>query len=424
MLVNLNNGHTTKRQIAALILASSTTLYGTTKAQEIVLANHKVLTGDTLTESFPASLRDINLAERTNDISKRTESTISKLFPGILPEKELISIYYIPTNRLGKIKKTKELLELNKNDLPRAPIIDGLVTSIYINSYITHEMKDLFSSGNKIESNGSSIKISLIKHQEYEGYNLYITIRPLQAGWKFGGHSKLEITLPGDNEFNIFKSTSLPDIKNLSAVLGHRIISNLQADLLNQEMEEAIYEFVAGIDTAKELFSINPLESILLLDDEDVAAGIDIEYPRQIQVSHSLLAKRGARRITGFHEMIHVIDLALDLSGGIFEEKYHRIPRNSPLSALAEGKFLPGGILGHPTSNHRELLATLMNSLNHPDWEHEIALRDNDFRKAYFTCLSTFHYRLDQLKNSDTLSGKEPIYLLIQSKLESLDNSH
>lgn len=89
----------------------------------------------------------------------------------------------------------------------------------------------------------------------------------------------------------------------------------------------------------------------------------------------------------GFHEATHGADCLseLTLSGGHFEFNYGRIKRQYPefFTALAEKNFLPqAGRFGHPGSDSKELLASLINSMQHPDLE--AAIKNQKFPQFEF----------------------------------------
>jgi hypothetical protein len=130
-------------------------------------------------------------------------------------------------------------------------------------------------------------------------------------------------------------------------------------------------------------------------------------------------------KVWAFHEYTHLIDdeSGLTLSGGRMAELHKRITAANPefFEKLAEKNFLPGvARLGHPLDDSKELVASLANSLNHPDIEGALVRAPRSFRLYYTEALEVLAEGLSRVKS---VPSDAPIQGRIKHVLEFLANS-
>jgi len=135
-----------------------------------------------------------------------------------------------------------------------------------------------------------------------------------------------------------------------------------------------------------------------------------------------------------FHETAHLLDAKTDwkLSGGALREFFKTVESKDKLiffDEISERKFLPEvPIGGHAGSNERELFASLLNSLNHPEWEQAVTGRYKGGEENILSETSQPLYRdaLEALRqnmdNIDIIPDDAPLRESLDRKIEFLNN--
>ncbi|MBT7483403.1 hypothetical protein HN748_05985 [Candidatus Peregrinibacteria bacterium] len=121
-----------------------------------------------------------------------------------------------------------------------------------------------------------------------------------------------------------------------------------------------------------------------------------------------------------YHEAIHLIDRYLGITDeGAFKDWYDELRQGGEgdfFQMLKEEEFL-SAIGGHPWDNEAELLASFLNSFNHPEWEETIATTSDEFISFYYDGLLALEARLGEIG----LPEEAPLWSIIDEKREYID---
>jgi len=131
--------------------------------------------------------------------------------------------------------------------------------------------------------------------------------------------------------------------------------------------------------------------------------------------------------ITAVHESVHTLDFQFNmrLSDGHLAEAFDRISKDGTLSVyynlINESEFLPSMLDGgHAADSRKELLPSLILSLDREDWEGAVTDRGSKFREAYLIALKGLRNNVSEIVASGDMSFRAPIVSLVNQRIRQL----
>ncbi len=168
------------------------------------------------------------------------------------------------------------------------------------------------------------------------------------------------------------------------------IFTNLSSEnFLKIASQRSLEEAASGIHDAENLFGLEEggaVDSIYVVNSRRANAFVNRKDPRIVNLQDEIFKEKGSQRVTGFHETIHVIDLRFGITADDALKKLHTelLVAGSFFAELNEDHFLPNvENAGHAQDNPAEFLASMFNSMNHPDLEKALSAKSSEFRAAY-----------------------------------------
>lgn len=165
-----------------------------------------------------------------------------------------------------------------------------------------------------------------------------------------------------------------------------------------------------GISTVQKQFGPEILEStmshIVFVDRNEENAfahwkGLYLEEDLIIGVEKGKLTGKNVEETTE-HELYHLIDTRYEFSREL--ENLFLSSDQSVLAMLNESSFSKEGFGGHAQDNPRELFASVMNSLDDPNWENSVRALSGDARDVYLASLRTISAKI-QARDLEFSSG-------------------
>ncbi len=203
--------------------------------------------------------------------------------------------------------------------------------------------------------------------------------------------------------------------RKIEKPIGYIGTNNCRAIYSNMESAEAQKNFSSqfssvekGIARAEKLFGFRDgeaVKAIYIVHAERSNAFASRKDKGMIAFQDKIFSDQVEISTISFHESIHVIDMKLKLSEGSFNEYFASIQdKQWFLNELDERNFLPNmSTGGHSRENSREFLASLMNSMNHPDWTNVMEAKSPEFKKIYLNSLKILSAQITLTKPQSLL---------------------
>lgn len=169
------------------------------------------------------------------------------------------------------------------------------------------------------------------------------------------------------------------------------------------------------------------VKHILVIHSDDANASVNKGNRDTIDVNSRTLSEPHIDvAITAAHETSHLVDSVNSwrLSGGELPKLLQSRP-SMPVFASSnrdemfvdEKSFFGRVNGGHAAANARELFASTVNSLGHPNWERKVLELPLDQRAFYLRCLETIR---DNMRQTETFPKRAPVVADLGSKISLL----
>lgn len=333
-------------------------------------------------------------------------------------------------NALYGIDEGEGLLELEKQYLENGLKINGVVNYLSC-SFPNSSGQDLVQEKYFLDKYGNGVLLN--SDQE----NLYFVIsHPTPKEKGKGAESqyrefRFDLSSAGISGLGEVGGVIYEKVERPLQVIGangeYAIFSNLPDDYIQNQFGERFGEIVAGIANFEKEFGYQGgelVKNVFIYNSTKGYAFFEDSNPDSIAFQLGKFDQANSVVAVAFHESGHLLDHSLGEDGKYlsqsesFQDFFYSLANETDFfSAINESSFLPGsGASGHSQDNEQEFFTTLLNSLNHPDWESAVGNRDPHFRKIYLASLLELRALLKTKVKKDA-----PFLKAIDDRIEKLN---
>lgn len=213
--------------------------------------------------------------------------------------------------------------------------------------------------------------------------------------------------------------------------LDHRIYSNIDHDYVVNEWGRNLPQISEAVKSAEKLFGFKPgerIQNVMICNASTENAYASSMNPDSIFFHDEILIGNTDNaeqiKIASMHEAWHCLDFQLGLISAGLEDVYNKYADRANLfDQLDEGNFLDTDeteiVGGHSHGNPAEFLASLLSSLQHPEWEKAVSEKGGAFLDFYQESLGAVKTTLDGVSGVD-IEQDAPIRGLLDARIEFL----
>jgi hypothetical protein len=196
----------------------------------------------------------------------------------------------------------------------------------------------------------------------------------------------------------LLKTSANGKYRLYSTIPGAFTNSDRMIDLFNKmatrlEVVETNWGFTAG----------EKLQNIFFIPSNTMNARVRSANPNTLFVWDEMISflETGRSEFVIDHESSHCFDFQLGLSRfpafATLHETLSRSMDDSLFQAINESHFLDSGFGGHAGDDEYEFLASLINTINAPDWQNKVSQMEKRVRGLYYHALLVFKEALGSL---------------------------